>query len=120
MTFDRIPPNNLEAEMAVLGSVLVDRASLDVVDGIVRAKDFYALNHETILAEMLELARAGKPIDKITLAERLRNRGHLERVGGVPYLTSLMDTVPTAASAMYYASIVREKVQLRALIRAGG
>ena len=120
MSVDRIPPNNLEAEMAVLGSVLVDRASLNVVDGLVRANDFYALVHETIFAEMLELARAGKPIDKITLAERLRDRGHLELVGGVPYLNSLMDTVPTAASASYYATIVREKAQLRALIHVGG
>ena len=98
MTVDRIPPNNLEAEMAVLGSVLVDRASLDVVDGLVRAEDFFALIHETIFAEMLELARAGKPIDKITLAARLRDRGHLELVGGLPYLNSLMDTVPTGTS----------------------
>ena len=119
MTVDRIPPNNLEAEMAVLGSVLVDRASLDVVDGLVRADDFYALIHETIFAEMLALALAGKPIDKITLAARLRDRGHLELVGGLPYLNSLMDTVPTAASATHYATIVREKAQLRALIHAG-
>ncbi len=120
MIADRIPPHNLEAEMAVLGSVLVERASLGHAASIVEPRDFYAAVHELIFATMLDLARAEKPIDKVTLAEELRRRGNLEHVGGLPYLTSLLETVPTAASTQYYSAIVREKAQLRGLIHAGG
>ena len=120
MIADRVPPHNLEAEMAVLGSVLVERASLAIAVGIVEPSDFYAGIHEQIFATMLDLRDAAKPIDKVTLAEELRRRGALERVGGMPYLTSLLETVPTAASMQYYSAIVREKAQLRGLIRAGG
>ncbi len=75
--------------------------------------------HETIFAALAQLYERGEPLDKITLAEELRRRNLLERVGGLAYLTSLMDTVPTAASAEYYANIVREKASLRGLIHAG-
>jgi replicative DNA helicase len=116
---DRIPPNNLEAEMAVIGSILVDREMLAAVGEIVRATDFYAHVHETIFAVLLELYERSEPLDKISVGEELRRRGALERVGGLPYLSSLMDTVQTAASARYYATIVREKSVLRSLIHAG-
>ncbi len=117
--FDRIPPNNLEAEMAVLGSILVDREMMAAVSEIVGTADFYAHVHETIFGALSQLYERGEPLDKITLAEELRRRSLLERVGGLAYLTSLMDTVPTAASAEYYAHIVREKASLRGLIHAG-
>ncbi|MBV8067518.1 MAG: replicative DNA helicase [Candidatus Eremiobacteraeota bacterium] len=116
---ERIPPNNLEAEMAVIGSVLVDREMLAAVGEIVRPTDFYAHVHETIFAVLLELYERGEPLDKITVAEDLRRRGALERVGGLSYISALMDTVQTAASARYYATIVREKSVLRSLIHAG-
>jgi replicative DNA helicase len=116
---DRIPPQNLEAEMAVIGSALVDREIFPEVAGIVRSDDFYAHVHETIFAALTNLYDRGEPLDKITLAEELRTRDQLEKVGGVSYLSSLMETVQTAASAKYYATIVREKAILRALIRAG-
>ena len=116
---DRIPPNNLEAEMAVLGSILVDREMMAAVSEIVAASDFYAHVHDTIYTALAQLYERGEPLDKITLAEELKRRNLLERVGGLPYLTSLMDTVPTAASAEYYANIVREKSSLRGLIHAG-
>jgi replicative DNA helicase len=116
---DRIPPNNLEAEMALLGSVLVDREMMAAVSEIVRPEDFYAPLHETIYNALLALSDRGEPLDKVSLAEELRARGMLDKVGGLAYLTSLMDTVPTAASAEYYAKIVREKASLRALIHAG-
>ena len=116
---DRIPPNNLEAEMALLGSVLVDKEMMATVSEIVRAEDFYASLHETIFRSLVALNDRGEPLDKISLAEELRARGMLDKVGGIAYLSSLMDTVATAASAEYYAKIVREKASLRALIHAG-
>jgi len=118
-TADRIPPSNLEAEMAVLGSILVDREMMAAVSEIVSPADFYAHVHETIFLSLAQLYERGEPLDKITLAEDLRTRSQLDNVGGLAYLTSLMDTVPTAASAEYYAQIVREKAALRGLIHAG-
>ncbi|MGH7728822.1 MAG: replicative DNA helicase, partial [Vulcanimicrobiaceae bacterium] len=117
---DRIPPNNLEAEMAVLGSILVDREMMATVSEIVQPADFYAHVHESIYLALLHLYERGEPLDKVALAEELRTREALEKVGGLAYLSSLMETVPTAASAEYYARIVREKAALRGLIHAGG
>jgi replicative DNA helicase len=116
---DRIPPNNLEAEMALLGSILVDKEIMSAVSEIVKPNDFYASLHESIFVALYALYEAGKPLDKVALAEELRSRGMLDKIGGLAYLTSLMDTVPTAASAEYYAKIVREKAALRGLIHAG-
>ncbi|MGC2404980.1 MAG: replicative DNA helicase, partial [Candidatus Cybelea sp.] len=116
---DRIPPNNLEAEMAVIGSVLVDREMFAAVGEILRPSDFYAHVHEAIFTVLLDLYDRGEPLDKISVSEELRQRGMLERVGGLPYISSLMDTVQSAASARYYATIVREKSVLRSLIHAG-
>lgn len=118
-TIDRIPPHNLEAEMAVIGSVLVDREMLAAVGEIVRPGDFYAHVHETIFAVLAELYDRGEPVDKITVGEELRRRNLLERVGGLSYISGLMDTVQSAGSARYYATIVREKSILRSLIHAG-
>ncbi|MGC2242103.1 MAG: DnaB-like helicase N-terminal domain-containing protein, partial [Candidatus Aquilonibacter sp.] len=94
-SIDRIPPHNLEAEMALLGSVLVDREIMSAVGEIVRAADFYAHVHETIFAVLYDLFYRGEPLDKIAVAEALRNRDQLEKVGGLSYLSSLMDTVQT-------------------------
>ncbi|HKU68068.1 MAG TPA: replicative DNA helicase [Candidatus Baltobacteraceae bacterium] len=116
---DRIPPQNLEAEMALLGSILVDREIMGIVSEIVKAEDFYAHVHESIYSVLLHLYDRGEPLDKITVAEELKRRSELDNVGGLSYLSSLMDTVQTAASAAYYAKIVREKAVLRGLIHAG-
>jgi replicative DNA helicase len=118
-TIDRIPPSNLEAEMALLGSILVDKEMMATVSELVRPADFYASLHETIFLALYALYERGEPLDKVALAEELRNRGMLDKIGGMAYLNSLMDTVPTAASAEYYARIVREKATLRGLIHAG-
>ncbi|MBV8580849.1 MAG: replicative DNA helicase [Candidatus Eremiobacteraeota bacterium] len=116
---DRIPPSNLEAEMALLGSILVDKEMMATVSEIVQPSDFYASLHETIYLALYALYERGEPLDKVALAEELKNRGMLDKIGGLAYLGSLMDTVPTAASAEYYARIVREKSTLRGLIHAG-
>ncbi len=105
--------------MAVIGSVLVDREMLAAVGEIVRPADFYAHVHETIFAVLLDLYDRGEPVDKITVAEELKRRNVLERVGGLSYISALMDTVQSAGSARYYATIVREKSLLRSLIHAG-
>jgi replicative DNA helicase len=118
-SIDRIPPSNLEAEMAVIGSVLVDREIFAAVGEIVRPSDFYAHVHETIFAVLFELYERGEPLDKITVGEELRRRGALECGGGLSYISALMDTVQSAGSARYYATIVREKSVLRSLIHAG-
>lgn len=118
-TVDRIPPSNLEAEMALLGSILVDKEMMSTVSEIVQPADFYASLHETVYLALYALYERGEPLDKVALAEELKNRGMLDKIGGIAYLNSLMDTVPTAASAEYYARIVREKSTLRGLIHAG-
>ncbi|HEY4440612.1 MAG TPA: replicative DNA helicase, partial [Candidatus Elarobacter sp.] len=116
---DRIPPNNLEAEMALLGSILVDKEMMATVSEIVSPSDFHAPLHETIYLALYALYERGEPLDKVALAGELKNRGLLDKIGGMAYVNSLMDTVPTAASAEYYARIVREKSSLRGLIHAG-
>ncbi len=118
-TIDRIPPSNLEAEMALLGSILVDKEMMATVSEIVQPSDFYASLHESIYLALYALYERGEPLDKVALAEELRNRGMLDKIGGLAYLNSLMGTVPSAASADYYARIVREKSTLRGLIHAG-
>ncbi len=105
--------------MALLGSVLVDKEMMATVSEIVQPADFYAALHEAIYLALFALYERGEPLDKVALAEELRSRGMLDKVGGMAYLNSLMDTVPTAASAEYYARIVREKASLRGLIHAG-
>jgi replicative DNA helicase len=116
---DCIPPQNLEAEMALLGSAMMDRECYASAAEIVRSSDFYASLHETVWLAIAGLAETGKPVDKISLAEELRRRGMLEKVGGLAYLTRLLDSVPTPASTDYYARIVREKARCRGLIYAG-
>ena len=116
---DKAPPNDLQAEMAAIGAMLVDREMIPLVFEHLRPADFYAVVHERIAQIVLDLHAAGRPVDKISLAEVMRTQGVLEKFGGLSYLTSLLDTVPTAASAIYYASLVAEKAQLRRLIFAG-
>ncbi len=117
---ERIPPQNLEAEQAVLGALMVDRELAPIVSEIVRTADFYAPHHATIYSAILSLYERGEPIDKVSVSEELRRRKVLDDVGGVDYISQLLNTVPTAASAEYYARIVAEKAILRALIVAGG
>ncbi len=116
---ERVPPQNLEAEEGVLGSMLLDRDAIArAVEGL-RPEDFYRDAHRVIFTAMLELFERGEPVDLITVTNRLAGMGKLEDVGGATYLASLPNVVPTAANVDYYASIVLEKSMLRALINAG-
>jgi replicative DNA helicase len=116
---ERIPPQNLEAEMALLGALLIDRELMPVVSELVNSTDFYSHIHEAIFSTIAHLYEKGEPVDKISLVEELRTRGQLERIGGPAYLSSLTESIATASSAEYYARIIREKSLLRGLIHAG-
>lgn len=115
----RIPPQNLDAEQSVLGSMLLDRDAIARVVEALRPEDFYRDLHRTIYTAILDLFERGEPVDLITVTNKLAGMGKLEDIGGATYLTSLPNTVPTAANAEFYAGIVLEKSMLRALITAG-
>jgi replicative DNA helicase len=113
----RVPPQNLEAEQAVLGAVLLESEALITAMERIRPEDFYSVAHQRIFEAMVELSEDNEPLDLVTLTARLQSRGQLEEVGGVSYLARLANAVPTAANVDYYAQIVEEKSMLRRLIR---
>ncbi|PTQ55399.1 MAG: Replicative DNA helicase [Candidatus Carbobacillus altaicus] len=115
--FERTPPHSLEAEQAVLGSILLDGEKILAVSEIIGPEDFYRGAHGRIYQTMLNIAEAGEPIDLITVSAALHAERALEDIGGAQYLTALLESVPTAANATYYAGIVAEKSLLRQLIR---
>ena len=117
MMYDRVPPQNLEAEQAVLGAVLLQGEALITAMERVRSEDFYTAEHQQIFDAMVELGEAGQPIDLVTLTAYLQDHQQLEGIGGVSYLAKLVGGVPTAANVDYYAQIVEEKSMLRRLIR---
>jgi replicative DNA helicase len=117
--FDRTPPQDLDAEQSVLGGMMISKDAIaDVVEEI-RGSDFYRPAHEAIYDAVLDLYGRGEPADAVTVADELTKRGEIGRVGGVPYLHTLISMVPTAANAGYYARIVRERAVLRRLVEAG-
>ncbi|HEY3285393.1 MAG TPA: replicative DNA helicase [Armatimonadota bacterium] len=116
--FDRIPPQNLEAEQSALASMILDRNALERVSELLKPEDFYREAHQKLFTSIVELYGRGEPVDLVTLSDELRVRGILDSVGGLSYITLLLDTVPTARNADYYAKIVEEKAILRRLIEA--
>jgi replicative DNA helicase len=112
----RLPPQSIEAEVSVLGGVLLDNEALNRVLEVMKEGDFYRENHRKIFSAILHLYQQSEPVDLITLAETLKKRDALEEVGGIEYLNSLVNSVPTAANIAYYAKIVKEKSILRKLI----
>ncbi|MFV0458282.1 MAG: replicative DNA helicase [Actinomycetales bacterium] len=117
--FGRTPPNDQAAEQAVLGSMLLSKDAIaDVVEAL-RGQDFYRPAHELVFDAVLDLYGRGEPADALTVSDELTKRGELGRVGGVSYLHLLINSVPTAANAAYYADIVRERAILRRLVEAG-
>ncbi len=115
-----MPPHNLEAEQAVLGSVLLDSESLFTVSEILHPEDFYERAHRFIYEAVLLLSEAGSAIDLVTVTEELRRQDKLDLVGGPAYIGSIAGAVPSSANAAYYANIVAQKSTLRALISASG
>lgn len=114
---DRIPPHSQEAEQAVLGSILIEPSVMISVQETLKAEDFYRQAHVRLYQVMSQLSERGEPIDLVTLTTELQNKNLLGEMGGVPYLTELVNTVPTAANVDYYVRIVEEKSILRRLIR---
>ncbi|RBP04985.1 replicative DNA helicase [Rossellomorea aquimaris] len=114
---DRIPPQNIEAEQAVLGAIFLEPSALTTTSEILIPEDFYRHSHQKIYNVMLNLGDGGKAVDLITVTEELAAAKELEDVGGVAYLSELAASVPTAANIEYYAKIVEEKSLLRRLIR---
>ncbi len=113
---DRLPPQSLDAERGVLGSILLDPNMCDDVALLLRPDDFYADAHQKLYAHMLGMHDAGKRIDTMLLVESLKQAGDFEAVGGAAYLAEVLHSVPVAAHAVYYAQIVRDKATLRNLI----
>ncbi|SFA49856.1 primary replicative DNA helicase [Anoxybacillus pushchinoensis] len=114
---DRLPPQNIEAEQAVLGAILLEPSALTSASEILIPEDFYRAAHQKIFRTMLQLSDRGEPVDLVTVTSELADANALEEVGGVSYLTELANAVPTAANVQYYAKIVEEKSILRRLIR---
>jgi len=116
---DRLPPQDINAEQSVIGSMLLSKDAIaDCVEGL-RGQDFYRPNHELIYDAILDLYSRGEPADTITVADELSKRGDLQRVGGQAYIHELVQSVPTSANAGYYAEIVAERAVLRRLVEAG-
>ncbi|OZB87608.1 MAG: replicative DNA helicase, partial [Microbacterium sp. 14-71-5] len=116
---DRLPPQDLDAERSVLGGMMISKDAIaDVIEQL-RGTDFYRPAHEIVYEAILDLYGRGEPADAVTVADELTKRGEIGRIGGAPYLHTLIATVPTAANAGYYARIVRERAILRRLVEAG-
>ncbi|AST95655.1 replicative DNA helicase [Shouchella clausii] len=114
---ERTPPQNIEAEQAVLGAIFLADHALTTASERLMPEDFYRASHQRIYEVMLDLGEKGEPVDLVTVTSELQNRGWLDDIGGVAYLADVAESVPTAANVEYYSRIVEEKSLLRRLIR---
>ena len=115
---DRVPPQNIEAEQSVLGSILIEQSAIAKISDILQPEDFYREAHRMVYRAAMTLFERGEAIDFITVIDTLRREESLERAGGISYITSLANGVPTAANIVFHAKIVQEKSLLRRLIHA--
>jgi len=114
----RTPPQNIEAERAVLASILIDDKALDKIVHFISSDDFYHPAHKIIYSSLIKLSEENKPIDIITLSSRLEDANLLEKVGGIEYISTLVGIIPNSANILYYANIIKDKALLRNLISA--
>jgi replicative DNA helicase len=114
----KLPPQNLEAEAGLIGSILVDKEAIIKVADIVNADDFYVDAHSLIFTAIIDLYEARQPVDILSLSNKLEAAGELDRIGGASYITELINSVPSAAHVAHYAGIVAHKATLRRLITA--
>lgn len=114
----KLPPQDLEAEVSVLGSIMLDKEAITKVADDLAAEDFYNPAHQTIYQTMVDLFENTKPIDALTVSSQLKEKKQLERVGGNSFITDLIESVPSSANIEHYANIVREKRVRRDLLRA--
>ena len=115
----RVPPQSIEAETCVLGSMILHAPAIDMVVQIIKADHFYRPGHQLIFQTVVDMRQSGKPIDLVLVRDELDRRKQLAQAGGVEYLVTLAEGVPNAANVEYYARIVRDKAMLRQLIVAG-
>ena len=115
----KIPPHSLDAEMSLLGAILIDDEVLANISDKLKPQDFYEKRHETVFSAMFRLYERHRPVDLLTLSDELTKKDELELVGGSAYLTELTNYVPTAAHAEAYADIIAQKAIRRRLIKAG-
>ncbi len=113
---ERMPPASVEAEQAVLGAMLLKEGAVTIVAEMLSPEDFYRETHRLVYEAMLEIKERSEPVDIVTLTEQLRKSGDLAKIGGIPAITLIANSVPTAANVQYHAQIVWEKAQLRKLI----
>ena len=114
----RIPPNSVEAEQSVLGAMLLDKEAISTATELISGEDFYREAHKEIFEAIVDIYDRGEPVDLITLTEKLKTRNTLDAVGGITFLTNLMDAVPTTHNVKYYAKIIEDKSLLRRLIKS--
>jgi primary replicative DNA helicase (EC 3.6.1.-) len=117
MELNKVPPQNLEAEQAVLGAIMLESDMGSSVFAILQPEDFYRDNHRYLFSAIRDLFEKGEPIDLVSVAESLRQQGRLELIGGITTISEIARSVPSAANVEYYARIVAEKSLLRQLIR---
>jgi replicative DNA helicase len=117
-TTTRIPPNNIDSERALLGSIMLRPEAIHEIMDIIKADAFYAEKHRIIFQSMGELFQKNEPIDLLTLSARLNEKNQLDQTGGTNYLTELVNLVPSSANAEHYAEIVQKKYIMRQLIEA--
>jgi replicative DNA helicase len=115
-SFYKVPPQNIEAEQSILGSILLENSAINSALEILSKDDFYNEAHRKIFNIIVELSEKNEPVDLITLSNALKDKAMLDSVGGTSYLASLVDNVPSAANVSHYAKIVKEKAILRGLI----
>ena len=116
MANEKLPPQNIEAEKSVIGSMLIEPEALQKVVELLKEESFYRDSHRKIFSAVMRLFDNNQPVDLITVAEELKKNNELDKVGGAEYIAELINTVPTAANVEYYAGIVKEKSALRDLI----
>ena len=114
----RIPPQNIEAEMSVLGSLMLDKDAIIKIADLVHSDDFYKDANRLIYETMIDLFEEREPIDVLSLSNKLEEKKQLEKIGGSGYLTDLVNSVPTASNVVHYAKVVQKKSLLRKLISA--
>lgn len=115
---NRLPPQDIEAEQSVLGSLFIDKDAINKVADVIGPEDFYRKVHEIIFSAILDLYKKNEPIDLLTVSSVLKSKKTLKDIGGLSYLTTLMNSVPTASHIIHYAKIIRQKRVLRDLISA--
>lgn len=114
----KLPPQNIEAEKALLGSILMRGEVMHDISDIIREESFYSNNHKNIWGTLFELFTKAIPIDLLSVSSRLKDKGHLDSSGGMSYLTELVNIVPSSSNAQHYAEIVQKKHTMRELLRA--